>query len=323
MTETRYGMTIPLTGPLDEQIPTYRRMQDLGYTDLWSSESNGVDGFTPLALAAVAAPAMRLGTAIIPAFTRTPTVLAQSVAALAQAAPGRFAFGVGTSSDIIVQRWNGVPYVEPYQRVRDVVSFLRAALSGEKISHTYPTFAVDGFRLAALPSEPVPILVAALRPGMLRLAARHGDGAIINWLSAEDVAVVRRETDAVADDPDALEVVARLFVCPNPDRETVLPQAKRAIAAYVNVPVYRAFHEWLGRGDLLAEHWSLWAEGDRAAAVEAMPDEVVDDLVIHGDPETCRAHIERYVDNGVTTPVLQIMPLGGLDHQRAIEDLAP
>jgi probable F420-dependent oxidoreductase len=319
----RYGMTIPLEGSLGGQIPAFQALQEMGYTDVWSSESNGVDGFTPLAAAAVAAPQLRLGTAIIPAFTRTPAVLAQSVAAMAQLAPGRFAFGIGTSSDVIVQRWNGVPFVQPYKRVRDVVDFLRVALAGEKVTRTYDTFEVDGFRLSALPSEPVPILVAALLPGMLRLAARVGDGTIINWLSAADVARVREVTDEVAASPADFEVVARLFVCPSADSDVVLPQAKRMIAAYVNVPVYKAFHQWLGRSELLDEHWALWAAGDRAAAVEAIPDSVVDELVIHGSADECRAHVQRYVDNGVTTPVLSIVGLAGVDPQRAVEDLAP
>ena len=101
-------------------------LADLGYTDVWSAESDGPDAFTPLALAA-AGPRLRLGTAIVPAFTRAPACMAQSVAAMADAAPGRFAFGVGSSSNVIVERWNGVPFVEPYKRVRDVVRFLKDA----------------------------------------------------------------------------------------------------------------------------------------------------------------------------------------------------
>ena len=74
----------------------------------------------------------RSGTAIVPAFTRAPACLAQSAASLADAAPGRFALGIGSSSDVIVQRWNGVPFQDPYQRVRDVVRFLK-----EPTSRTY------------------------------------------------------------------------------------------------------------------------------------------------------------------------------------------
>ena len=179
----RPGMTVPLPGPLHSHRDGLARLADLGYTDIWSAESDGADGFTPLAMAAAWEPRLRLGTAIIPAYTRSPACFAQSVASLADAAPGRFAIGVGSSSNVIVERWNGVPFVEPYKKVRDVVRFLRDALSGEKVSHQYDTFKVDGFRLGVRPEHTPPILVAALREGMLRLAAREGDGAIINWLS--------------------------------------------------------------------------------------------------------------------------------------------
>lgn len=115
----RFGITIPFDGtPLADQKGLLQECADLGYTDFWSSEANGTDGFTPLAMAAAWIPDIRLGTAIVPAFTRGPAIMAQSVAAMAEAAPGRFAFGIGTSSDVIVERWNGIPFEEPFQRTR-------------------------------------------------------------------------------------------------------------------------------------------------------------------------------------------------------------
>ena len=141
--ERRNGMTVPLGGPLHSQRGQFEELVDLGYSDVWSAESDGGDAFTPLALASVWTPSLRLGTAIVPAYTRGPACLAQSVASLASAAPGRFAIGIGSSSNVIVERWNGIPFVEPYKRVRDTVRFLRAALSGEKITETYDTFAVS------------------------------------------------------------------------------------------------------------------------------------------------------------------------------------
>src|SRR5262249_22460131 len=127
-----YGMTVPFDGvPLSDHRVWYEELVELGYSDAWSMESDGTDGFTPLALAAAWAPKLRVGTAIVPAFTRGPALLAQSVAALAEAAPGRFSFGVGTSSDVIVERWNGLRFEAPFRRTRDVVRFLRQALTGE------------------------------------------------------------------------------------------------------------------------------------------------------------------------------------------------
>ena len=316
-----YAMTIPLPTPLSDQGPGLRELVDLGYKEVWSSEANGADAFLPLSLAAVHAPELRLGTAIVPAYTRGPALLAQSVATMASIAPGRFAFGVGSSSNVIVEHWNGIPFTDPYKKTRDVVRFLKQALTGEKITVDYETLEVKGFRLGIAPPErKVPILVAALREGMLRLAGREGDGAIINWLSAEDVKTVAK---IVHDQGADKEIVARIFVCPNPDTETVLREGKRAIAAYLNVPVYRAFHEWLGRTEQLQDHWDLWDQGDRSGSLEAMPDSVVDELIVHGTPEECRDHIDRYLDNGVTTAALMVMPFGGIDPSQAIRDLAP
>jgi probable F420-dependent oxidoreductase len=283
---------------------------------VWSSEADGTDAFTPLALAAAWTPTLRLGCAIVPAFTRGPALMAQSVAAMAEAAPGRFAFGIGTSSNVIVERWNGLDFAEPYKRTRDMVRFLRLALSGEKVDEDYDTFSVHGFRLGRPPAVQPAILVAALRPGMLRMAAREADGAILNWLAAEDVPTVVAEVGA------GKEIVARLFVCPSEDTDTVRMWGRRVIAAYLNVPVYAAFHEWLGRGPQLEGMWSAWKAGDRKAALEVIPDEVVDALILHGSAEAVRAQVQRYVDAGVTTPALALLPFG-IDTRQAVRDLAP
>ena len=317
----RWGITVPFDGlPLHAQREWFEECADLGYTDFWSSEANGTDGFTPLVLASAWTPTMRLGQAILPAYLRGPALLAQSAAALCEAAPGRVAIGIGTSSNVIVEQWNGIPFDKPFQRVRDTVRFLKAALSGEKVTEEYETFRVKGFRLGRpLPADvpPPPVLVAALRPGMLRLAGREGDGAIINWLSADDVAQVVRHVG------EGKEIVCRIFCAPGCEPDAARAAGRFAIAAYLNVPVYAAFHEWLGRGDQLKGMWEAWKAGDRKAAVEAIPDEVVDQLIVHGTPEECRAQVQRYVDNGVTTTALAVLPFPGVDPRQATRDLSP
>jgi probable F420-dependent oxidoreductase len=319
----RPGLTVPLPGPLHTHRDKLGELVELGYTDIWSAESDGADAFTPLALAAAWEPRLRLGTAIVPAFTRSPACLAQCVASMADAAPGRFAIGIGSSSNVIVERWNGVPFVEPYKKVRDVVRFLGDAFTGEKVSKVYDTFEVQGFRLGVRPEQKPPILVAALREGMLRLAAREADGVIINWLSPADVIKVAGVVTAAAGG-DEKELVCRIFVCPSDNTSVVRDAARYAIAAYLNVPVYAAFHEWLGRGEQLQPMWDAWKAGDRKAALAAIPDSLVDELVVHGTPAECRAKIQTYFDNGVTTTSLAIMPLDpDLKHWDAVQSLAP
>src|SRR5579885_2560888 len=307
-----YAITIPFDGvPLPQQRDWYTELADLGYTDLWSAEANGADAFVPLALASTWAPTLRLGTSIVPAFTRGPGLMAQSVATMAVAAPGRFVFGIGTSTPAIVTNWNAVPFDDPYRHTRDMVRFLKRALTGEKVDEQYDTFRVKGFRLGIVPDEVPPILVAGLRPGMLHMAAKEAEGAIINWLSADDVSRVAAEVGP------GKEIVARIFVIPNDNPDVVRSTARFMIAAYLTVPVYAAFHEWLGRGPRLKGMHEAWAAGDRKAALAAIPDDVVDELVVWGTPEACRAHIARYVANGVTTPCLAVIP-AGVDLRQAL-----
>ncbi|WP_228641814.1 LLM class F420-dependent oxidoreductase [Microtetraspora sp. AC03309] len=293
------------------------KLPSLGYTDAWSAEVNGADGFTPLALAAEWAPSLRLGSAIVPASTRGPGLLAMSAATLADLAPGRFVLGIGSSSPVIVERWNAGVFAKPYARTRDTLRFLRRALAGEKVTERYETFEIKGFRLEHAPKTPPKIVLAALRPRMLHLARDEADGAITNWLSPQDVRSVRAELA-----PET-ELIARLFVVVTEDAARARELGRRMLAAYLTVPVYAAFHEWLGRGEVLRPMQEAWAAGDRTGAVKAIPDEVVDDLIVHGDAATCRARIREYVANGLTTPVLSPLPGGDVPIAQAVRELAP
>jgi probable F420-dependent oxidoreductase len=315
----RFGLTVPIPGAsFAAQQDWIQEVEDLGYTDLWSAEVDGADAFTPLLLASQWAPSLRLGTAIVPVYTRGPALIAQSAAAMSEVAGAGFALGLGASSNVIVSNWNGLEFDQPYQRVRDTVRFVRRALAGERITEEYETFTVRGFRLSAPPAKPPQVLVAALRPGMLRLAGRDSDGAILNWLSADDVRTVAPHVLSGGADK---EIVARIFVIVSEDADTARSIGRRMIATYLNVPVYAAFHEWLGRADRLTEMWTLWQQGDRAGASAAIPDSVVDELIVHGSAGQCRDHLAAYAANGVTTIVPAIIPLA--DPMMSVRALAP
>ncbi|MFC7103144.1 LLM class flavin-dependent oxidoreductase [Nonomuraea rubra] len=126
-------MTIPFYDrSLARSQDLIAELPGLGYTDLWSAEVNGVDGFVPLALASQWAPEARLGSAIVPVSTRGPGLLAMSAATLADLAPGRFVLGIGASSPAIVERWNAGTFDKPYARTRDTLRFLKRALAGRR-----------------------------------------------------------------------------------------------------------------------------------------------------------------------------------------------
>ena len=173
-----YGITVPVDGiPLAGQRDLIAELADLGYTDAWSSERAAPTPSrrwsSPRGPRAAAGPGHRAR------LHPWPGAAGQSAAGW-PSAPGRVVLGIGASSDVIVERWNGIPFDEPLQRVRDTGS-CGSAGGREGDRATRPS--LSGFRLGLVPEPPPPSLVAALRPGMLRLAGREGDGAILNWLS--------------------------------------------------------------------------------------------------------------------------------------------
>lgn len=310
MAEPRWSLSVPMDGfTLAELAGLAREAEGLGYRDAWSFEVDGVDCFSPLAVVAMAT-GLRVGTAIANVYTRGPATLAISAAGLAEIAPGRFCLGIGAGSQPIVEAWNAGRFARPATRVREMAQFLRKALAGERVVFRGETFAVDGFRLSRPLASPVPIHIAGLRPGMLRIAGEVGDGAILNWLSVEDVPrsidVVREAAARAGRDPDALEITARLLVNVDPPSPESDLMVRRHITTYLNVPVYRAFQQWLGRTEALAPMWTAWASGDRKAAVAAVPERVMNDLIIRGSMDEIRAHVERYLNAGIDTAFLSL-----------------
>jgi probable F420-dependent oxidoreductase len=311
MTDARWGLTVPLPMlSLAEQADHVRGAEAAGYTDVWSGETNGPDGFTPLALAAAWTERVRLGTGVVGVFTRGPALLAQQAAALADASRGRFALGIGASSDRIVEGWNRMPFERPLSRISETIDFLREVLAGGR--------ADGGFKLEQPPAEPVPIIVAALRGKMLALAVEKGDGAFTNFLPLAGLPQVKRALDGA---PDGFELLCRFFCLPGP-REQVEPLARWMFASYATVPVYEAFFRWLGYGERIDDMVAAWRRKDRDAATAAAPWELIEDIFIFGEPEEMKQRLASFVEGGITVPVLT--PVTTPDRfAELIEALAP
>jgi probable F420-dependent oxidoreductase len=315
---TRWALTVPFNAvPLREHRALLEGAEAVGFTDLWSGETAGADGFTALALAAAWTERMRLGTGVVNAFTRGPAVLAQHAAALQDASGGRFCLGIGSSSNVIVEGWNGIPFEKPLTKVRETVEVLRAVLAGER--------GPGGFKLQPLPEVPPPIYIAALRGRMLRLGGALGDGTFLNFLPISAVERVIGEIRAgereAGKEEGASDVLCRFFCIQQPASEG-MALAKWMFAAYVTVPVYEAFFRWLGWGEAIDPAVEAWNAGDRAQAREAVPEELIREIFVFGSPGEQKARLGEFVQRGVTTPVLT--PICAPDELPAtIDALAP
>jgi probable F420-dependent oxidoreductase len=293
MSDARWGLTLPLpTLPLADHAEHVRRAEASGYTDLWSGETQGPDGFTPLALAAAWTERARLGTGVVGVYTRGPALLAQQAAALADASGGRFALGIGASSDRIVEGWNRMHLTRPLSKMSETIDFLREVFAGGR--------ADGGFKLEQPPAEPVPIIVAALRGKMLRLAVEKGDGAFTNFLPLGGLPKV---VEALEGAPEGFELLCRFFCLPG-RREEVEPLARWMFASYATVPFYEAFFRWLGYGEQIDDMVAAWKRRDRDAATAAAPWELIEDIFIFGEPAEMKQRLGAYVEGGITLPVL-------------------
>jgi len=309
MPDLRWALTVPFSGiPLAAHGELFRRIEAAGYDDVWTSETAGYDGFTPLALAAVHTERLRLATGVVNPFTRGPAVLAQHCAALSDASGGRFVLGLGSSSNVIVERWNGVPFEKPLGRMRSAIEALRPVLAGGR--------GPCGFKLETAPEAPVPIVVAALRGKMLGLAAELGDGAFTNFLPLSGTRQVAEAFGA----PEK-ELVCRFFCFPAPADEA-LPAARRMLVAYATVPVYTAFFRWLGWGERIDPVLEAWEDGDRRRAVELVPDDLVREVFLFGDAAAQRERLQAFAEDGITTFVLTPV-CEPSEVARFVDDLAP
>jgi probable F420-dependent oxidoreductase len=286
-------LTLPLPGlTLAAHEDLVKRAEAVGYTDFWSGETNGPDGFTPLALSAAWTERARLGTGIVGVFQRGPALLAQEAAALASASDGRFVLGIGSSSDRIVEGWNGIPFERPLSKVRETLDFLDAALAGERTE--------SGFKLEAAPAQPVPVVLAALRGKMLELAVERAAGAFTNFLPLGGLPKVTAQLESA---PEGFELLCRFFCLPG-EREAVEPLARFMFSSYITVPVYNAFYHWLGYGEQIEAMTAAWQEGDRQGAAAAAPWELIEEMFIFGSPEEMKARIDAFVAGGITLPIL-------------------
>jgi probable F420-dependent oxidoreductase len=300
---TRWGLTVPFTGvPLADHFELYRRAEALGYDDLWSGETpNGPDGFTPLSMAIAVTERMRLATGIVNPFTRGPAVLAQTAATLQEASGGRFVLGLGASSNVIVERFNGLEFTKPLSKVREALERLRPVLS-VPAGKGY-----GGLRLERPVTAPVPIVLAALRERMLGLAGELADGAFTNFLPISGLPRVRaahRAGEAAAGRPEGgSELGCRFFIIPG-DPEQAMTIARGMFSAYGSVPVYAAFFRWLGWAERLDPMVAAYEAGDRARATELAPEEMIREIFLFGPIEEIRERLHAFVEGGITTAVL-------------------
>ncbi len=323
----KMAFTLPFADARTSVELAQRAEGDWGYEAIWMAETAGPDSFTLAGAVLQATSSLTLGTAIVPVYNRTPAVLAMSAGTLGQLAPGRFILGVGSSSHAIIGDWNGVPFEAPLGSVRDSVAILRQALAGEKTNYEGERFRSKGFRLGAVPPEPVPIYLAALREKMLNMAGEIGEGLIINFQPIEAMAQIvdayRAGATKAGRDASGDEVVSRFQIAVTDDIGMARQIVRAGFGGYLAQPVYNKFLSWCGYEEEAKSIREGFAKRDRDAVGKAIHDDLIDRIVILGNESQCKEKLAAFVEGGVTTPVLAPLAAKKEDAIRMIEAFAP
>ena len=318
-----------------EAIVSLAQLADrLGYASVWVGESWGRDAFTLLTMIACHTSKVHLATGIVPVYSRTPSLLAQTVASLDAISNGRAILGLGTSGRLVIEQWHGEKFDRPLQRTREYIEIIRMALAGERVNYQGHFYQVQRFRMATEPvQDRLPIYVASLGPKNLELTGQLADGWLPTWVDVLRLPemmhqVVQAAVDvgrSASDITVAPQVIA--LATDNEEEATHARNLAKAHMAYyvggMGTYYYNLFQRY-GYVDESVRVREAWVAGDRERAAQSITDEMLDNITIIGDPDDCLRKVARYRHAGADMPVLAL-PHGATTDamHRTLEALAP
>ena len=308
--QKRVAVTLPGGPKLEHTIARLKWAEDEGFPDAWFSDAGAPDTLTQIAAVGHHTTSIRIGVAVTPVYTRSPSVLAASANVIGQVIPGRFVMGLGSSSQTIMGQWNGIPLEKPVTRVKETAQLVRHMLTGEKTNFDGVTLKSHGYRQAPMDNPP-PIYLAALRPKMIEMAAEVGDGVIFNlWPKSalpKMMEHVKIGAERAGKNWEDVEIVNRAMVLCTDDKAAGRNAFRAAFAPYYATPVYNKFLAWAGHSGAASTITEGWAAKDRAKTSGALSDELIDEIAIIGTEDEIRQRIREDAEGGVHTSIIAPM----------------
>jgi F420-dependent oxidoreductase-like protein len=318
------GTFISVGRSLENALARVRMAEQLGYHSVYVTHLAGRDSLTVLAAYAEATESIRLGTGVLPIYSRTPVATAQQAVTIDEISGGRLTLGIGVSHQVTVENWYGTHIGRPVAEMREYVAALRAMFRGEDPPEA-ERFPTRFHFLGIEPNPDLPIYVAALSPNMLELAGEVADGAIL-WLCNPDyirdvvVPHVREGRRKAGKDLDGFDIVAAVPTAVTEEVDGARATLRADLSPYFLLPFYRQMIERSGYEADVRLFDEAMERGDASAAAIAISDGFLENLAAIGPPDIAAAAVERYRDAGATSPCIGAVP--GTDFMSALESLA-
>ncbi len=283
----------PAVRTLDESVARAQAADRLGFESVWITQlPDARDAALVLAAYAMNTKRVKLGTGVLPIYTRHPTAMVQMAATLDELSGGRFILGMGISHKVTVEAMWGLKLDSPVDAMREYMTIVRTSLREGGCSfdgaHFTARWSYSGPRRADLP-----IMISALNPRMLDLAGELADGVVL-WMCSPAyirdhvVPAIRAGREKAGKPLEGFEIVSPVPLCLTSDRKAALDVFRQTVMRYASLPYYRKMMDASG----------FKAELDAGEVPEAM----IDQLAGIGDERNIREAIERYRAAGVTLP---------------------
>lgn len=301
-------------GPALERV---KLAESLGYESAYVTHIAGRDSLTVLTRYATVTERIRLGTGVLPIFSRTPASCAQTAATIDEISDGRMVLGLGVSHKVTVENWFDSKIEKPVTQMREYAGIVKAILEGE----TPPRgdFFNSKFAFMGYPPRPkLPVYIAALSPKMLRLAGEIADGVML-WLCNPDyiretvIPEVTKGREKAGRSMDGFDVVAAVPTAVTDDPESARNAFRKDLTPYASLPFYRAMLERSGFASDLAAFDEGMTAGDVPQAIAGLSDGLLDSLAGIGSADDARAKVSEYADAGATSPCIGGIPGAGFD----------
>lgn len=275
--------------------------EDRGYGYVTMGETTGRNVALVLSTLAERTDEIGITDNVLSPYSRTPSLLGQTAVTLQEISDGRFRLRLGASSPALAEQWHGVDYARPLRQLRESIEILEQVQSGDHLDYDGEFFSPSGLKLECpTPDPPAPVDVAALGPKSTEMTGRFADGWVPQLLPLggleERMDDLRHGADLGDRSVDDIRVAHTLRCCAIEDGAKAREYARSQVAFMIAIygPYYRRAIADAGWEAVTAEVGELWQDGEREAAVAAVPDALLDDLVAAGTPEEAREQVERF-----------------------------
>ena len=327
------GVVIPYWNDItkDEIIDFAQLAEGLGYDSIWVPEMWGRDAFSILSVIALHTKRIKLGTGIVSVYSRTPAIIAQTIATLDEISEGRVILGLGTSGPVVIENWHGVKFEKPLRRTREYVEIIRMIISGQRVNYQGEIFKLKTFSLQFKPfREVMPIYIASIGPRNVTLTGEIADGwipflvPIEHYKQTEDYLRAGAEKGGRAF--DNIKVCPYIPALVSDEEDASRGLVKEYIAYYIGA-MGTFYSGLISRYGFQQEANSIveaWKKGSKREAIKAVSDNLLNSVAVVGLKNAGRNRIEEFKKAGADIPIIIFPPKATRDLAReTINNLAP